>query len=316
MVYYHQKEITMSLAIEVKNLSKSFGDKQVLKDVNIQVEEKSVYGFLGNNGAGKSTLIRLLLGLLNIDDGIIKINGETISRADTDYKATIGCLIDSPCFYSQLSPKQFLGISCKIKNLAQIEIGKALEIVNMSAHLNVPMETFSLGMKQRVALASALIGEPKLLILDEPTNGLDPAGMKEIRKLIRTLPERSNTTVFLSSHLLDEIEKTATHVGILNQGRMMVESSLVDLLQKSKTSLDLITSDPEKLKRFFANKNTASEIISADLLRIEGVSYEQCADVNKQVIEADFNLIESRFNQVSLESLFLKLVEPNAEGVK
>ncbi|MGB0496370.1 MAG: ATP-binding cassette domain-containing protein [Kangiellaceae bacterium] len=306
----------MQLAIEVSNLSKQFEQKFVLENININVPQGSVYGFLGNNGAGKSTLIRILLGLLNIDSGVVKIDSKAISRTDVAYKNAIGCLVDSPCLYTQLTAKEYLAISCKIKGLAHSAIDEALEIVNMSEHLNVPMDNFSLGMKQRIALANALLGQPKLLILDEPTNGLDPAGMREIRHLLKSLPERSGATVFLSSHLLDEIQKTATHVGILHQGKMAIESNLKELMHKQSASLDIITPFAQKLNQYFIQQDIPSQIISSKQLRLNEISYSQCSEITQQVVNAGFELIEARFNQASLENLFLQLVQNQSKEGK
>jgi ABC-type multidrug transport system ATPase subunit len=310
------RSVIVQLAIEVSNLSKQFDDKLVLNNVNINVPQGAVYGFLGNNGAGKSTLIRILLGLLNSKSGKVKINSQTVNRKDVSYKRLIGCLVDSPCLYYQLTPKEYLSISCKIKKLSATAIDEVLEIVNMSAQINVPMDKFSLGMKQRIALANALLGKPNLLILDEPTNGLDPAGMREIRQLLKSLPEQTGATVFLSSHLLDEIQKTASHVGVLHQGQMKLESSLTELINKQQSSLDLMTSSVEKLKQYFTQNDISSQIISASQIRINDVTQSQCSDLNRQVIHAGFDLIESRFNQASLESLFLKLVGNPISEVK
>jgi len=298
----------VKLAIAVSNLSKQFDNKVVLDKININVPQGSVYGFLGNNGAGKSTFIRILLGLLKSESGEIKINSRLVNRSDVAYKSSIGCLVDSPCLYLQLTPREYLSITCKIKGLAKSSIDEALEIVNMSAYLNEVMEKFSLGMKQRIALANALLGKPKLLILDEPTNGLDPAGMKEIRYLLKSLPDRTGATVFLSSHLLDEIQKTASHVGILHQGQMKVESNLTELMAQQASSLDLITSSAIKLNQYFGQNNISSQVISPQHLRLNKVQQVQCGDLNRQVVQAGFDLIESRFNQASLEQLFLQLV--------
>ena len=301
----------MSLAIKVTDLSKSFSDNKVLKNININVPQNSVYGFLGNNGAGKSTLIRTILGLLKYDTGKIQINGESINYKSISYKKNIGSLVDSPCLYLQLTPKEFLGITCKLKNFSKIEIGKALDIVNMQSHSTKPMNNFSLGMKQRIAIANALIGSPKLLILDEPTNGLDPIGMLEIRELLKDLPNRLNTTVFLSSHLLDEIQKTASDVGILHQGEMKIESSLKSLLKNESSSLDISTDHPKELHQYFLNQNQKTKIVSTHEIRLLNIKKDQCSIINSQIINQGFTLIESRFNQPSLENLFLDIV--NAE---
>lgn len=300
----------MSYALEVHNLSKSFGPNNVLNEVNIKVPHKAVYGFLGNNGAGKSTLIRTVLGLLKSDKGSVKINSTPVRFGDVSFKMNIGCLVDSPCLYLQLTPLEFLGMTCRIKRLHNNHVHKILEIVNMQAHGKTPMNRFSLGMKQRIAIANALIGEPKLLILDEPTNGLDPIGMQEIRRLLKDLPNRIDATVFLSSHLLDEIQKTATHVGILHNGKIKIESSLEDLLKDQSNSLTITTNDSVGLNKALINTSHRTKIVSNEQVCILDVKPNQRATINKMVIDSGFSIFESRYSQPSLENLFLELVEP------
>ena len=299
----------MPLSLKISKLSKSFGSHHVLKNINVNVPKQAVYGFLGNNGAGKSTLVRLLMGLLKADSGNIEINGVLISPQQIDYKKDIGALIDSPCLYLHLTPKEYLGMSCLFKSLPKVCVEKALEDVDMQAHGNVKMANFSLGMKQRIGLANALLGDPKLLILDEPTNGLDPMGMQEIRKLLKQLPLRTGTTVFLSSHLLDEIQKTATHIGILHQGEIKIESPLDVLLQQQSDSLDIVTDRPLELINYFKQQNTQVELTSEKQVRLLGVEQSQCATINQNIINSGFSLIESRFNQASLEKFFLNLIK-------
>lgn len=298
----------MSLVLKVSNLSKSFNHHRVLKGLCINVPEQAVYGFLGNNGAGKSTLVRLLLGLLKADSGQIEINGKAVKPNQIAYKKDIGALIDSPCLYLHLTPFEYLSISCELKSLDKNNIDKVLDLVDMQSHARVKMANFSLGMKQRIGLANALLGNPPLLILDEPTNGLDPIGMQEIRQLLKHLPEKTGTTVFLSSHLLDEIQKTATHVGILHDGKMQIESPLDKLLQKQSNSLDIVTDKPQELLNYFNKRNRTVELTSSNKVRLFNIERHECSQINQQIIKADFNLIESRFNQASLEKLFLDLV--------
>ena len=298
----------MSILLKTTELSKSFGSHDVLKNININVPEQAVYGFLGNNGAGKSTLVRLLLGLLKADSGQIEINGKAIKPCQITYKKDIGALIDSPCLYLHLNPFEYLSISCELKSLNKNNIDKVLELVDMQSHAQMKMVNFSLGMKQRIGLANALLGNPALLILDEPTNGLDPIGMQEVRQLLKHLPQNTGTTVFLSSHLLDEIQKTATHIGILHEGKMHIESPLDELLQKQSNSLDVVTDKPKELLQYFNKHNRIAELTPANEVRLFNIEHHECSQINKQVIKADFNLVESRFNQASLEKLFLNLV--------
>ncbi len=304
----------MQSAISVQQVSKAFAQFKVLKDIDINVPKGAIYGFLGNNGAGKSTLIRLLLGLLKVDAGQIWISGRKIGFDDINYKKQIGCLVDSPVLYSHLTPKEFLSISVKAKRLPKNSIEHALTLVNMQQYLNRPMNNFSLGMKQRIALANALIGKPKLLILDEPTNGLDPEGMQEVRQLLTRLPDRMGATIFLSSHLLDEIEKTATHVGILHKGEIKVEASMKNLREQAKSKLKIVTTKPEQLVDYLAGYDIKGRLDEHQTVCVPVANKAECSTLNQAVVEGGFELLESYFVRDSLEQQFLNLVA-NGEGV-
>ena len=220
----------MENVIEIHNLNFGFdSNKLILKNVNINVPKGSIYGFLGANGAGKSTTMRLLMGLFNDDENSVKVFGENVSKIYPDALQRIGSLIDYPAFYDHLSGYDNLKIVCIIKKLNKSKIDEVLELVGLSHAKNIKMKKYSLGMKQRLGLASALLGEPPILILDEPTNGLDPAGIHEIRNLVKSLPKRYDCTVLISSHMLSEIELLADDIGILNHGRLLFEGSLEDL---------------------------------------------------------------------------------------
>lgn len=309
--------LTVNTAIEVSQLSKSFAGNHVLKNINLTVPEGAVYGFLGNNGAGKSTFIRLLFGLLKADSGEIKIKSKPIIRHDVMYKKNIGALIDSPCLYLHLTPREFLSIGCLLKNIKLNDIDRVLSIVDMTAYKNDLMKQFSFGMKQRIALANAMIGQPKLMVLDEPTNGLDPAGMLEIRDLIKSLPTTTGATVFLSSHLLDEIQKTVSHVAILHQGKVAVESTIANLLEQDSGRLEIVTPDAQKLQQFLSTHNYTSQTSTNSTVWIEQMKPSNCSKLNKMIIQQGFELIEARYQQVTLEQLFLKLVnDESQEGIK
>lgn len=302
--------LIMEYAVEVSRVSKSFQELPVLTDVSLNIPQGSVYGFLGNNGAGKSTLIRILMGLLSADSGSVKINGATVDCEAVNYRQNVGCIVDSPCLYPHLTPRDYLRITCKLKGLHQKVIDEAMAIVNMTMFLDKPIQHFSLGMKQRLAIANAIIGSPKLLILDEPTNGLDPAGMQEIRELLKSLPSQLETTVLLSSHLLDEIEKTATHVAIMHKGKIQLQSELAPLLAVDEGVLEVKTSSANQLRDFLLQQNITSEVITEQQLRIMHLNPTACGDLNRTIVNANFDLFESRFNQTSLEHLFFHHVNP------
>ena len=235
----------MPLAIETDRLSRRFGARLAVDAVSLQVPERSVYGFLGRNGAGKTTTIRLLLGLLRPDSGSARLFGVDVARDRIRAVRQVGSLLEASGLYPNLSGRENLDLSRRLLGLPAAEIDRVLEITGMRAHAGRPVGDYSLGMRQRLGLARALLGAPPLLILDEPTNGLDPEGIAEMRGFLRALPERSGATVLLSSHLLGEIEQTATHIGILSGGRLVRQGRLNDLKSGLASELLIGTDAPE-----------------------------------------------------------------------
>lgn len=233
----------MDNIIEIKNLNFAFDkSKMILKNVNLKVPKGSIYGFLGSNGAGKSTTMRLIMGLFNDDQNSVKVFDTSVSDLYPEGLNKIGSLIDYPAFYDHLSGYDNLKIVCILRNLKESRIDEVLELVGLSDARNIKMKKYSLGMKQRLAIGLALISNPELLVLDEPVNGLDPNGMKEVRELLIKLNQEHGVTVFISSHLLLEIEKMVTHIGIISNGEIKFEGSKDDLnelyrFQKTRFSL-------------------------------------------------------------------------------
>ena len=215
--------------IETQNLTKSYADFTAVSNVNLHIPKGAVYGFLGPNGAGKSTTMKMFLGLTKPTSGSFTIDGKKYPEARVEILKEVGSFIEAPAFYGNVSGEENLEIVRKILGLPKSSVSEALEIVGLTQFRKRLAKKYSLGMKQRLGLASALIGQPPILILDEPTNGLDPVGIHEIRTLIRSLPEKFNCTVFVSSHLLSEVELMADTVGILNHGRLLVEGTLEQL---------------------------------------------------------------------------------------
>ncbi len=224
--------------IETKNLCKKSGSRYRVKNLNMSVPKGVVYGFLGPNGAGKTTTMKLLLGLIHPDSGSIYLSGEKLTRQNqTRLVRQTGSLIESPGFYGHLTGQENLEIIARYKNLGTKEIEEALRLVNLYQRKDDKVKKYSLGMKQRLGIAMSLMGKPSLLILDEPTNGLDPAGIQEIRELIKQLPDLFGTTVLISSHLLSEIEQMADYVGILNKGEFLFQGHISEL-EKEQQSLE------------------------------------------------------------------------------
>lgn len=216
--------------IETKNLSKKHGTQFRVNQLCLKIPEGCVYGFLGPNGAGKSTTLKLLLGLLKPTDGDIYFMGKQMTEKNrlSILKCT-GSLIESPSFYGHLTGLENLQIIAKLKKVPAEEITKVLQIVRLYDQKDKFVKQYSLGMKQRLGIAMALLGKPRILILDEPTNGLDPAGIQEIRELIKSLPETYQMTVIVSSHLLSEVEQMADMVGIINHGKVVFQGTMAEL---------------------------------------------------------------------------------------
>ena len=215
--------------IETNKLTKIYAGAPVVLDVDLHIRRGTVYGFLGPNGAGKSTTMKMFLGLTRPTRGSFHVDGMTYSSDRVKILKEVGSFIEAPAFYGNLTGEENLDIIRKILNLPHSAVSDALELVGLTEYRRSQAKGYSLGMKQRLGLAGALIGRPPILILDEPTNGLDPVGIHEIRNLIRSLPKQYDCTVFVSSHLLSEMELMADDIGILNHGRLLFEGTLDDL---------------------------------------------------------------------------------------
>ncbi len=221
--------------IETKNLTKAYAGFTAVSEVNLHIPKGTVYGFLGPNGAGKSTTMKMFLGLTKPTGGSFVIDGKRYPENRVEILKEVGSFIEAPAFYGNLSGAENLDIIRKILRLPKSSVSEALELVGLTQYKNRLAKKYSLGMKQRLGLASALIGRPPILMLDEPTNGLDPVGIHEIRTLIRSLPQKFDCTVLVSSHLLSEIELMADNIGILNHGHLLFEGTLEDLKLKAAT---------------------------------------------------------------------------------
>ena len=220
----------MNEIVKTTGLTKIYGDHLCVNNLNMSVQENRIYGFLGPNGAGKSTTLKMLLGLVHPAKGEINIFGKRLnSKNRIEILRNIGSLIESPSYYGHLTAKENLKIFAELLDVPKSNIDKALQIVRLDKQQQKKASKFSLGMKQRLGLASALLSFPKLLILDEPTNGLDPAGIQEIRELIKSLPKQYGMTVIVSSHLLSEIDRMAEDIGIIANGRLMYQGELNSL---------------------------------------------------------------------------------------
>lgn len=219
--------------IETKNLTKTYAGFKAVSNLTLHIPRGGVYGFLGPNGAGKSTTMKMLLGLTRPTAGSFHINGKSYPSDRVEILREIGSFIEAPAFYGNLSGEENLDIIRRILGLPKSSVPEALELVGLTQYKDRLARKYSLGMKQRLGLAGALIGRPPVLILDEPTNGLDPVGIHEIRTLIRSLPRKFDCTVLVSSHLLSEVELMADKIGILNHGHLLFEGTLEELKESA-----------------------------------------------------------------------------------
>ena len=297
--------------IETNNLTYKFsGGDTVLNDINIQVPTGSIYGFLGPNGAGKTTTLRLILGLLKNQTGAITIFGKEFEGNRVEILHNIGSLIEAPSLYAHLTAKENLAIWQKIYQCPKERIAEVLEIVGLANTGKKRAGKFSLGMKQRLSIAIALLHNPKLLILDEPTNGLDPNGIIEIRELLKKLNTDLGTTVVISSHLLAEIEKMVTHVGIIHKGSILFQGTLNDLhLKQSQSSvINFSTDNADKTKQIIT-ANGLTPLQSNGMVTIPITDKQTIAKINAELVNSGVQVYGIATVKNDLESIFMDLVK-------
>jgi ABC-2 type transport system ATP-binding protein len=290
--------------IESENLTKRYRPHIMAVDgLDMQARRGEVYGFVGPNGAGKTTALRMFLGLVRPSSGSCMVLGQKPGAPDA--LARIGALVETPAFYPYLSGRNNLRVLARHAGVSYSRIEPVLEEVELSGRGNDRFKTYSLGMKQRLGMAAALLKDPELLILDEPTNGLDPAGMAEMRHLIRNLGQ-GNRTVLLSSHLMGELEQICDRIGVVKDGKIVAEGSLDEL--RHGTRLKLRAKPVEKARELLASLDGVSqtEIQDPDILIIEA-DPSLAADINRLLVGAGIDVSELTTTQNSLESVFLSL---------
>lgn len=295
--------------IQVRNVSHQFSNREyVLEDINLNVREGSIYGFLGPNGAGKTTTLRLILGLLKKQKGEIEIFGKPFDSHRIEILSKIGSLIESPSLYGHLTAIQNLKVWQKIYQSPDKRIGEVLELVGLAHTGHKKASQFSLGMKQRLGIAVALLHSPSLLILDEPTNGLDPGGIVEIRELLKHLNQNHGITIIISSHLLGEIEKLVTDVGIINKGKMLFESSLADLMkrQHAASTIYFDTNNNTAALQLMRQQKIEAQIEKERIVATQ-LSKQAIAQVNQTLVANSIEVYGIRAVENDLESIFMNL---------
>lgn len=284
------------------------GKEKTLSDINLRVEQGSIYGFLGPNGSGKTTTLSLLLGLLRQQEGSIRLFGQDIGTNRTTILKKVGTLIESPSLYAHLTARENLEVYRRVYGMPQQRIAEVLQTVGLPDTGSKAVKKFSLGMKQRLAVALALLPRPELLILDEPTNGLDPSGIIELRELIRRLNREEGITILVSSHILAEIEKMVSHIGIIYGGRMLFQGSLKEFQQNQTQRLEIHTSDNEAamdiLKAYKPEKFEQKIAVSLS-------DFSEVAGVNRLLMQMNLDVYLLHPKQNDLEQLFINLTSHN-----
>jgi ABC-2 type transport system ATP-binding protein len=293
-----------NVVISTDAITRLFHRKTAVRNLSLQVQQGSIYAFLGPNGAGKSTTIRLLLGLLRPSAGNIALFGLDLRRHRREILSRTGSLVETPSLYEHLSARENLEIPRRILSAPRSDVDRVLGIVGLENVGRNLVKTFSLGMKQRLGLAQAMLGKRDLLILDEPTNGLDPAGIQEMRSLIRRLPGEHGVTVFLSSHLLTEVEQVATHVGMLSQGELVFQGSIEELERLRQAHLQISVSDPDSALTLLSARGWQAHaengyVVTSDV--------QAAAAINRALIEGGLEVDHLTVQSISLEEMFLKM---------
>ncbi|WDZ90604.1 ABC transporter ATP-binding protein [Nocardiopsis sp. HUAS JQ3] len=295
----------MSYIVATENLTKSYGKRTVVENLNLRIPPGCVYGFLGPNGSGKSTTMKMLLSLIQPTSGEVEVMGQPMNRSTRrQLLGRIGSLIESPPGYAHLTGRENMRIIQRLLGLNRQQVDYAIRIVRMEQQMDKKVGNYSLGMKQRLGIAMALARQPGLLILDEPTNGLDPAGIEEIRDLLRRLAD-DGVTVMVSSHLLGEIDKTATMLGILSGGRMIFQGTRGELSAATTPDVLITCADPQRAA--MALSSFDSRVVNDKQISVPSVDDNRTAGIIAALVGERIGIYEVRRDEQTLEDVFMNL---------
>lgn len=299
----------MPYILQTNHLTKTIGNKELVKNVDIHIKKGEIYGFLGPNGAGKTSVMKMITNLWKPTDGTIELFGERLTPTSYGVLKRMGSIIEFPTFFDHLSGKENLELHCEYMGYYNAGcVMEALEMLGLADAGNKPVKSYSLGMRQRLGIARAILCRPEFLVLDEPTNGLDPAGMKQIRDLCKSLCTEYGITIMISSHILSEIESIADTIGVINHGQMKEEVSMKQILEMSTAYIELTVEDTKKAAYVLADKLKLNnfKIMDEHLIRI----YETQAttgEISKTLALHDVAILSIGNHAESLEDYFLKM---------
>jgi ABC-type multidrug transport system ATPase subunit len=295
----------VNTVLSLKNISKSYGNVKALNNLSLQINRGEIYGILGPNGSGKTTTLGIILDVINADSGSFEWVGKAPNKRS---RKKIGSLLETPNFYPYLSARQNLAIVCKIKSLNESEVERVLNVVDLIPRADSKFKTFSLGMKQRLAIASALLGDPEVLVLDEPTNGLDPQGIVEIRTIILDLASAGKTLI-MASHILDEVEKICSHVAVLKHGNLLTSGPIQSVLNQQE-QVFVASDNLEILKLALSQIDGVSEMNQAgNKIYLKLAEGKSSADLNKSLFDKGIIVAEIGIQPANLEANFLELIK-------
>lgn len=293
--------------IETKGLSKRYKGRYAVSNLNLKIAKGDIYGFLGPNGSGKTTTIRMLLGLIKPAQGTVHLFGQSLKKERLAILRKVGSLVEYPSYYGHLTAIDNLEAIRRIIEVPKSRISEVLDIVGLSKDARRSVKGYSLGMKQRLGIASALLGSPELLVLDEPTNGLDPSGILEIRELIKSMPKSHGITVLISSHLLSEVEQMAGTVGIIRQGQMVFQDTIENLHRQAQGTLSLRVSEAHDALLVLRELGLHA-VLADSAIQIEQLNDAAVANMVKALVARNHWIYRVEEKKKSLEDLFLQIV--------
>lgn len=298
------------MILECKNLTKKFKNKEVLHGVSFELDAGDILGFIGPNGAGKTTTIKLVLGLQTINSGYVSINGYDIKKDFVKAIEKVGAIVENPDVYMYMTGRQNLNMAAKLyKNVTKERIDEVIKIVGLENRINDKVKKYSLGMRQRLGIALSILHKPNVLILDEPTNGLDPEGIKELRDLLKKLAKEENMGILISSHNLFELESFCNKVCIIQNGKVLEDTSIEDLKSKMADSIYLFEVD--KVKNLYKVIKQEIEIINDNFFKIK-INKEKIPELIRKLMDEKYNVYQVTSYQMSLEDVFLERTGGNS----
>lgn len=300
----------MSNILQTNQLTKTLDGKELVKDVSIHIKKGEIYGYLGPNGAGKTTVMKMVANLWKPTSGTVELFGETLTATSYEVLKRMGSMIEFPCFYDHMSGKDNLQLHCEYMGYhTPGSIDEALEMLGLSSAAHEPVKRYSLGMKQRLGIARAILCKPEFLVLDEPTNGLDPAGMKHLRDLLKMLCMEYGITVMISSHILTEVESIADTIGVIHQGKMLDEISMGEVLERNTAYVEIVVKNTEKASYLLSDQLGFQnfKVVGDQTIRL----YDPAAanEIAKVFALHDVELISIGKQSETLEDYFLRITE-------